>query len=135
MCCVAMKTRGRTKTDDFVKVAAYETLCAINQSFERLLANLETLRQLGLFRGRLRREFIKSYRVTVEEARAWVNFEITEALNGYEEREWARFGRLRRQLEKKLEDPDDVLIEAGRMERDTRRRPGKKARSNDRKQP
>ena len=54
----------------------------------------------------------KSLRVTVGENRAEVNFELVERLAEREERDWTYFGRLRHEREKKLRDPQDVLIEA-----------------------
>jgi hypothetical protein len=48
----------------------------------------------------------------VEENRAEVNFELVERLAEREQRDWTYFGRLRHEREKKLRDPQDVLIEA-----------------------
>jgi hypothetical protein len=120
MWLLPMKTKTISKQRSPVKEAAYGTLCLINQSFEGVLADLDILERLTLFHGRFQREFIKACRVTVEETRAWANFEITEVLNGCEERDWTRFGRLRRQLERKLGDPRDVLREAERVKRNLR---------------
>jgi hypothetical protein len=43
----------------------------------------------------------------VEENRAEVNFELVERLRA---RDWSYFGCLRHEREKKLRDPQDVLI-------------------------
>jgi hypothetical protein len=124
MWLLPMKTKTIFKQRGPEKTAAYGTLCLINQSFEGVLVDLDSLERLTLFHGRLQREFIKACRITVEETRAWANFEITEVLNGCEERDWTRFGRLRRQLERKLEDPKDALIDAARVKRKPRRKGG-----------
>ena len=50
--------------------------------------------------------------MTVEENRAEVNFELVERLAELEQRGWTYFGRLHHEREKKLRDPQDVLIEA-----------------------
>ena len=58
--------------------------------------------------------------MTVEETRAWANFELTYVLQEAEEKDWIRFGRLRRQLE----GTNDVLAEtkgAARRRRQQRR--------------
>jgi len=39
-----------------------------------------------------------------------------------EERDWTYFGRLRHQREKKLRDPQDMLIEADRLRQRSKRR-------------
>jgi hypothetical protein len=65
-----------------------------------VLETLERLEQHSLFRQRLPRKFVRSCRVTVEETRAWANFELTHILEAAEQRDWSRFGRLRGQLEK-----------------------------------
>ena len=100
----------------------YEALFNLNQEFEQVLETLERLERLSLFRPRLRREFVRACRVTVEETRAWANFELTHILHGVEERDWSRFGRLRRQLE----NPDDVLVAE---EKSTLRKAGTKKRA------
>jgi hypothetical protein len=99
------------------KSVAYEALFALNQHFEQVLHNLDRLRGLGLFDARFRRESLEVCQATVEETRAWVNFESIEALCDREERDRARFGRIRDQGEKKLEDPQDALIKAERPKR------------------
>jgi hypothetical protein len=99
------------------KSLAYEALSALNQHFEQVLQNIDSLRQMGLFDPRFRRESVKSCQATIEETRSWINFEITESLHDREERDWARFGRIRQQRERKFEDPQDVLIKADRPRR------------------
>jgi len=98
------------------KLRVYETLHALNQGFEQVLTDLGRLEKLGF-----RREPLKEFRVVVEETRAWANFELVETMHDREERDWFRFGRLRRQWEKKLFDPNDVLIEAERLKEKLRK--------------
>jgi hypothetical protein len=48
------------------------------------------------------------------------HFELVERLAEREERDWTCFGRLRHEPEKKLRDPQDVLIEADRLRQQLR---------------
>jgi hypothetical protein len=50
-----------------------------------------------------------AWRATLEETRAWVNFEVVEVLHQKEEREWTSLARLRQRLEKPSEPPADML--------------------------
>jgi hypothetical protein len=90
----------------------YEALFTLNQQFGQVSETLERLSRLPSFRQRLRRRFIRASEAAVKETRAWANFELMHSLLNQEERDWARFGRLRRQLQ----EANDVLDEA---ERDT----------------
>jgi hypothetical protein len=47
---------------------------------------------------------------------------MVERLAESEEREWTYFGRLRHEREKKLRDPQDVLIEADRLRQQLKKR-------------
>jgi hypothetical protein len=60
--------------------------------------------------------------VIAEENRAEVNFELVERLAEREERDWTHFGRLHHEREKKLRDPQDVLIEANRLRQHLKKR-------------
>ncbi len=48
------------------KLLIYASLLTLNQEFEQVLETLERLKQLRLLRPRLRREFIRACRVTIE---------------------------------------------------------------------
>jgi hypothetical protein len=104
------------------KLRVYETLHALNHGFEQVLTELGRLGKLGF-----RREVLAEFRVVVEETRAWANFELVETMHDREERDWVRFGRLRHQWEKKLFDPNDVLIEAARRKEELRKVAEKRA--------
>jgi len=95
------------------KLRAYQTLFTLNQAFESVLADLHRLQRLPFFRP----EFLREFQVMVEETRACINFELVEAMHSREQDDWARFGRLRQQWEKRYRDPNDVLIEAERLKR------------------
>ena len=122
MCGVAKDKRPKAAFDSgpgklSPKSSAYDALFAVNQHIEQALWNLERLGQLGLFETRFRRESLKACGATIEETRAWINFEITECLHEREQLDWVRFGKVRRRWEKQHEDPSDALIKAERLTR------------------
>jgi hypothetical protein len=67
------------------------------------------LEALRLFPRRWQRIFLKQWRATLAETRAWVSFEVVEVLHQSEQREWTRLGR-RRQRAEKQSAPDDALL-------------------------
>ena len=78
---------------------------------------MQLLEKLGLGR-----QPWNALRVIAEKNRAEVNFELVERLAEREERDWTYFGPLRYEREKKLRDPQDVLIEADRLRRQLKKR-------------
>jgi hypothetical protein len=96
-------------------VRVFEAIADLNRGFDHVLADVERLKQLGFFRGEFSSRFAKTCRLTIEEMRAWAIFEVTEAIYQRAEEDWARFGRLLLEWEKKFKDPNDVLIEAERI--------------------
>jgi len=100
----------------------YESLAAMNHDFECVLAELARLHELGMFN----QDLANILRIVVKETRAWANFELVEILQQREQDDWTRFGRLHRRWEKKLQDPNDVLIEAKLLMEKQRKAAGKK---------
>ncbi len=84
-------------------VRVFEAIANLNRGFDQVLADVEQLKQLGLFRGEFSRQFAKTCRLTIEERRA--------------EEDWARYGRMLLEWEKKFRDPNDVLVEAERLQK------------------
>ncbi len=103
------------------KLHVYEALHSLNQGFEQVLADLGRLQEFPFFR----REFLKHFQVTVEETRAWANFELVGVMQSREQADWTRFGRLRRRWEKRYRDVNDVLLEAEKLKRQMRKAAGK----------
>jgi len=91
------------------KVLVYEALAGFNRNFEQVLLDLDRLATLDLFTERWQRRAFKACRATLEEMRAWANFELIEVLHQREEKEWVRFARIRKRAEKQSA-PDDVLL-------------------------
>ena len=71
----------------------YKRLSEINESFESILANVEMLREMVLFRKGSNGLQLKSCRRETREACARINFEVLEVLLEQAEREWTRLGR------------------------------------------
>jgi len=92
----------------------YETIASLNLGFEQALENLAYLDRLDLFRNRFPSYFVKICSTTLEEMRAWANFELAEVIGERAQTDWARFGRLRSEWEKKLSGPGDAPVSAGR---------------------
>ena len=99
------------------KGAVYLALSDLNRNLELVLLDLERLKTAGMFRSRFQTESLAACQATLEETRAWINFQMTETLQEREQRDWAHFGRIRRRWQKKYEDPHDVLIEAERFKK------------------
>jgi hypothetical protein len=74
----------------------------------------------------LQHDLFSGLQVTLEEARAWANYEVLGSLHDRAEIDWGRFGRLRRQWEKKNEDPNDILVEAARLKKPRQKSAGSK---------
>ena len=108
-----------------VRLAVYETLYALNRDFEQVLVHLARLQELGMFQPE---DFGDLFPVIIQETRAWANMELVEALRPREQDDWTHFGRLHRRWEKKLQDPNDVLIEAKLLMEKRRKAAGKKGR-------
>lgn len=104
----------------------YETIANLNRGFEQVLDDVERLKGFGVFRGEFRGLFVKTCRLTLEEMRAWANFELTEDLSERAGEDWAEYSRLLLQLEKKFRDPNDVLIEAKRLTEELAKKASKK---------
>jgi hypothetical protein len=94
----------------------------LNRDFEQALTDFARLQELGVFQ----RDLGHIFSVVVKETRAWANMEMAEFLQMREQDAWAYFGRLHNRWEKKLRDPNDVLIEAARLMEKRRKAAGKK---------
>lgn len=99
------------------KCRVYEYLHLLNQSLQE---TLQILKRLEKCPG-LRRDFLRSFQLEVQELRAETNFELTERLSECEQHDWGRLGKLRREWERQFEDPDDVYLKATQREVDRRK--------------
>ena len=103
------------------KLLVYEALAAFNRDFEQTLLDLERLAALRLFPHRGQRQFLKACRATLQEARAWTNFELIEALQQKEQEEWVHFARLRQRAEQPSETPGEGVFPAEPRTRKSRK--------------
>jgi hypothetical protein len=104
------------------KTMVYDALAVLNRDFDQVLGDLQRLEALCLFPLRWQRKFLQVWRTTLEETRAWANFEVIEVLHQREEQEWASFGRIRQRSEKPSASPADVSVPTkSSMRKSTRR--------------
>jgi hypothetical protein len=99
------------------KLRIYEYLFLLNQKLQETVQILKQLEKCPW----LRRDFLRSFQVEVEDLRAQANFEVIEHLSDREQHDWAHFGKLRREWDRRLEDPDDVYLKAEHREEERRK--------------
>ncbi|HXM93302.1 MAG TPA: hypothetical protein VOA64_03460 [Candidatus Dormibacteraeota bacterium] len=90
------------------KLRIYEYLFLLNQRLQETVQILKELEKCPW----LRRDFLRSFQIEVEDLRAQTNFEVIEHMSDREQHDWAHFGKLRREWDRKFEDPDDVYLKA-----------------------
>ena len=100
----------------------YENLHALNRDFEQVLIDMARLEKLGAFQS----DPEHIYSVIVKRTRAEANMDVAEFLQEREQDASAWYDRLHARWEKKMRDPNDVLIEAERLLDKRRKRAGKK---------
>jgi hypothetical protein len=65
---------------------------------------------------RFSRLYIGAFIVKIEDLRAWANGEFLERQLEREMKDWFHFGQLDRKFEDRYKDPNDVLIDAKRLQ-------------------
>jgi hypothetical protein len=100
------------------KLRIYEYLFLLNQNLQEAVQILRRLEKCPW----LRRDFLRSFQVEVEDLRAQTNFEVIEQMSDLEQHDWAHFGKLRRAWDRQFEDPDDVYLKAEQREEERRKR-------------
>jgi hypothetical protein len=108
------------------RVRIFEAIANLNWGFDRVLADVKLLRELGLFQYKAPSPFAETCRLTLEELRGWANFELTGNLYQSAEEDWGRYGRLRLQWEEKHRDPIDVRLEGKRRKQNLQKAVGRK---------
>jgi len=96
------------------KLRIYEYLFLLNQKLQETVQILKQLEKCPW----LRRDFLRSFQIEVEDLRAQTNFEVIEHLSDREQHDWAHFGKLRREWDRQFEDPDDVYLKAEQREKE-----------------
>jgi hypothetical protein len=100
------------------KLRIYEYLFLLNQKLQEAVQILKQLEKCSW----LRRDFLRSFQIEVEDLRAQTNFEVLERMSDREQHDWAHFGKLRREWNRQFEDPDDVYLKAEQREEERRKR-------------
>ena len=115
----------RIQAQLFSKPVLYAAIADLNRDLQFVLDDFRRLRQF-----QFRREFMDAVEVQIEELRAWSNGELLETQHERELTDWAHWGRRHQAWEKRLRDPSDVLIDAGRpRKKQAAKRPATKFRS------
>jgi hypothetical protein len=99
------------------KLRIYEYLFLLNQKLQETVQILKRLEKCPW----LRRDFLRSFQIEVEDLRAQTNFEVIEHMSDREQHDWAHFGKLRREWDRQFEDPDDVYLKAEHREEERRK--------------
>ncbi len=99
---------GTQKPDVTQKTDIYESLSTINSAFAGIVHHIQEIQQAGIIPPKYNRLFSGFTR----ELQAEINSDILERLHSREMDDWFRFGKVRQAYEKRLRDPDDVLIQA-----------------------
>jgi len=89
------------------RLPVYENLFALNRDFEQVLIALARLEKFGVFG-----DLGHITNVIVKKTRAQINMQIVAFLQAREEDAGAWWDRLHVRWEKRMKDPNDVLIEA-----------------------
>src|SRR5467141_1346665 len=102
-----------------MKLALFQQILELNQSFDRLIVGLEKLESIPFFQ----RELIQHARSDVEIARVYANREFFDNFEEIVENdaEWAY--RFQRAFDEKLRDRDDIYLEV-RSSEERRKRKG-----------
>jgi hypothetical protein len=90
------------------KLHIYHILYRLNLSFSNIVAYCRTLQEAGALTSKDARLF-QGY---AQELQAEMNQELLDTMHQTELDDWSRFGKIRQAEEKRLRDPDDVLIQA-----------------------
>jgi hypothetical protein len=99
------------------KLRIYEYLFLLNLKLQETVQILKQLEKCSW----LRRDFLQSFQIEVEDLRAQTNFEVIEHLSDREQHDWAHFGKRRREWNRQFEDPDDVYLKAEQREEERRK--------------
>ena len=101
----------------YPKLRIYEYLFLLNQKLQETVQTIKQLEKCSW----LRRDCLRSFQIAVGDLCAQTNFEVIEHLIDREQHDWAHFGKLRREWDRQVEDPDDVYLKADQREEERRK--------------
>jgi hypothetical protein len=90
-----------------LKLALFQQIVELNESFDRLIAGLERLESVSFFQ----RELIQHARSGVEIARVYANREFFDNFETIVENDAKWAYRFQRRFDEKLKDQDDIYLE------------------------
>ena len=90
-----------------MKLALFQQILELNQSFDRLIAGLERLESVSFFQ----RDLIQHARSDVEIARVYANREFFDNFETIVENDAKWAYRFQRQFDENLKDPGDIYLE------------------------
>src|SRR5260370_35162742 len=99
------------------KLRIYEYLFLLNQKLQEAVQILKQLEKCPW----LRRDFLRSFQIEVEDLRAQTNFEVLEQLSDREQHDWSPFGKRRPESTRQFEYPDNVHLTADTAEQNLRK--------------
>jgi hypothetical protein len=111
MATIQVTRPPRTQPQPFPKPALYEAISALNRDLGLVVEDLRRLREF-----RFSRLYVDAFIVKVEDLRAWAIAEFLEQQLDREMKDWFHFSQLDRKFENRYKDPNDVLIEARRLQ-------------------
>lgn len=104
-------TPRRSQPQPFHKPALYEAIFALNRDLGLVVDDFNRLREF-----RFSRLYIDAFIVKIEEIRAWANGEFLERQHSRELKDEHHWSTLDRKFEQRFKDPNDVLIDAKRLQ-------------------
>jgi hypothetical protein len=99
------------------KPRIYESLFLLNEGMDHIITLLREMEKLPF----ADKESVQFAVVEIEEVRSDRNADFTEKLADSERFDEGRFGKQRREFEKKWRDPDDVYFEVERREEERKK--------------
>lgn len=100
-----------------VTVRVYQAIAEVNGGFEKVTQQLHVLEQFNFFRA----EILTAWLNSVQHLQADANSHLLEILSDRELNNASYYDRLCMQWERKIEDPNDVLIAAERRRQELAR--------------
>jgi hypothetical protein len=99
------------------KTELYRMLYRVNNGFTSVVEQLRQFEATGMFSGK---DF-RTFQANAQELQAEINDTILETMQPIEERDTARFERIRMAREKELRDPNDVFLQAEERRQELKR--------------
>lgn len=98
------------------KLQLYKRLYALNRALTLVVLNCDRLEKLAFFSA----EHVRAWRMMTQHLQSEANSQLIETLQNWEEKEAFRLDQMRREWEKQMADPNDVLLAAEERKREIR---------------